>query len=59
MFLATELATKLNILLATKNWWSQNVHDVVISDQTFSVAKYNICSYRISDQKVLVANFKF
>jgi len=59
MFLAAELAAELNILLATENWWLQNMHDVVISDQTFWIAKYSIFSDRISDQKVLVANFKF
>jgi len=42
MFLTIELATELNILLTVEKWWPQNMHDVVISDQTFLVAKYSI-----------------
>jgi len=33
------------------------MYDEVISNQTISVAKYNVFGDRISDQKVLVAKY--
>jgi len=58
--LATKLITKINIVLATKNWWSLNMYNRVISGRKFFIVKYNTFSYSIIDWiKYCVSVWKF